>query len=244
MRRLFARIIFFLIACSSKAQSVDKVNPAEKRLKEIISIINKYDAGEAANYIRENYAPGLLGTTPFEEHLALIARISDECKKLTVASINAQTPGEATALVHLALTDVWRQLAIRTESSSPDRITFLTMRLGAPPPGTTPKIKPISDAIASKELDELIKKLEKENIFSGTVLIAKKGKIIFHKAYGLASREYHYPNTLSTKFIIGSINKMFTATAILQLIEQGNSPWKTWYQTYCRVYWQTALPVK
>jgi CubicO group peptidase (beta-lactamase class C family) len=220
MCKALAAIIFLCVVFSAKAQSVKTETPAEKRLKEIISLVNTYNADEATKYIRANYAPDYLQTQSLEELRAFISRMNDECKHLAVASIDAKKPGEATALVRLKLTGVWRNLVIHTEPASPDRITLVNMQLATPPPGEPIKRKPVSDEAASAELDGLLKKLAKENIFSGNVLVAKKGKIVFHKAYGKASKEYGYPNKLTTKFILGSINKMFTATGILQLIEQ------------------------
>jgi D-alanyl-D-alanine carboxypeptidase len=57
--------------------------------------------------------------------------------------------------------------------------------------------------------------------FAGAVLIAKDGQVLFSHAYGLADREGGTPNTLQTRFRIGSMNKMFTAVAMLQLVEAG-----------------------
>jgi len=57
--------------------------------------------------------------------------------------------------------------------------------------------------------------------FSGSVLIASKGRIIFNAAYGLANREHGVPNTPMTKFRIGSITKQFTAMCVLMLEQQG-----------------------
>src|SRR5208282_5473121 len=57
--------------------------------------------------------------------------------------------------------------------------------------------------------------------FSGTVLVAKEGKPVFAEAYGLADREKKISNTLDTRFRIGSMNKMFTAVSVLQLVEAG-----------------------
>ncbi|MDB5201423.1 MAG: beta-lactamase [Ferruginibacter sp.] len=62
---------------------------------------------------------------------------------------------------------------------------------------------------------------EKFKDFSGTVLVAKNGKILYEKGFGLADREWQIPNTVQTKFQIGSITKQFTAAAILQLAEAG-----------------------
>jgi D-alanyl-D-alanine carboxypeptidase len=57
--------------------------------------------------------------------------------------------------------------------------------------------------------------------FSGAVLVAKNGQVLFSRAYGLADREQGIPNTLQTRFRIGSMNKMFTGLATLQLAEAG-----------------------
>ena len=57
--------------------------------------------------------------------------------------------------------------------------------------------------------------------FSGAVLVAKDGEVVFSTACGLADRERKIPNTVQTRFRIGSMNKMFTAVAILQLVEAG-----------------------
>lgn len=63
--------------------------------------------------------------------------------------------------------------------------------------------------------------LEDLDGFSGAVLIAKGGVPIFKKAYGYANRSFDVPNMIDTKFNLGSMNKMFTATAIMQLVEKG-----------------------
>jgi D-alanyl-D-alanine carboxypeptidase len=57
--------------------------------------------------------------------------------------------------------------------------------------------------------------------FSGVALIAKNGEPILMFAHGDADREKKIPNKIGTKFRIGSMNKMFTATAVLQLAQAG-----------------------
>jgi CubicO group peptidase (beta-lactamase class C family) len=57
--------------------------------------------------------------------------------------------------------------------------------------------------------------------FSGTILVAQKGKILISQGYGLADRENDVPNTPQTKFAIGSMTKAFTAMAIMILQERG-----------------------
>ena len=59
------------------------------------------------------------------------------------------------------------------------------------------------------------------NLFSGTILIAQNGKVVYSEAFGEADKDHHIKNKLKTKFNIGSIGKTFTGVAILQLAEQG-----------------------
>ncbi len=53
------------------------------------------------------------------------------------------------------------------------------------------------------------------------ILVARGGKILFEKGYGLADVERHIPITPQTCFHIGSITKQFISAAILKLQEQG-----------------------
>jgi CubicO group peptidase (beta-lactamase class C family) len=57
--------------------------------------------------------------------------------------------------------------------------------------------------------------------FSGAVLVARDGGTLFEGAYGLADRERGVPNTPLTQFRVGSMNKMLTAVAALQLVQAG-----------------------
>ena len=55
--------------------------------------------------------------------------------------------------------------------------------------------------------------------FSGAVLVARHGKVLLNDAWGRADRKAGIANTPATRFRIGSMNKMFTAVATLQLVE-------------------------
>lgn len=61
----------------------------------------------------------------------------------------------------------------------------------------------------------------KDNNFMGSVLVARDGKVLFSNGYGFANIEHNVPNTVDTKFRLGSITKQFAALAILQLEERG-----------------------
>lgn len=57
--------------------------------------------------------------------------------------------------------------------------------------------------------------------FSGVILIAKDGKTMVRKGYGLADRDKGLANTPETSFMIMSVSKQFTAALILRLAVQG-----------------------
>jgi CubicO group peptidase (beta-lactamase class C family) len=70
-------------------------------------------------------------------------------------------------------------------------------------------------------LDARLKELAKSGRFSGVVLLARGDEILFRRAYGLASREYGIVNTPATCFNLASVGKMFTAVAVMKLVEGG-----------------------
>ena len=71
------------------------------------------------------------------------------------------------------------------------------------------------------QADAFIQAFPNEQRFQGSVLLARDGNVLFRKSYGMANADWDIPNTPDTKFRLGSITKQFTATLILQLVEEG-----------------------
>jgi len=87
----------------------------------------------------------------------------------------------------------------------------------------------------SEKINAQITKYVTDENFQGTVLVARKGQIIYQAAYGLSDREKKLKNTLETKFLVGSLTKSFTAVTVMQLVEDGlldlNAPIKKYIPT-------------
>ena len=81
-----------------------------------------------------------------------------------------------------------------------------------------PEPRTIGDLMESYEDPGI--KIKIKSPFSGSVLVAKKGEIIFNEAYGESDRINNIPNTIDTKYGIGSVTKQFTAMLIMQLVEE------------------------
>ncbi|HEX8152306.1 MAG TPA: serine hydrolase domain-containing protein, partial [Thermoanaerobaculia bacterium] len=58
-------------------------------------------------------------------------------------------------------------------------------------------------------------------MLSGTVVLAKNGKPLLERAYGLANRDHGVKNNVDTKYNVAGLSKLFTDLAIYQLEEQG-----------------------
>ena len=96
-------------------------------------------------------------------------------------------------------------------------LSILVLMLAASSAAQTPA--PVEKQVATA--DEYLNRLVKDKQFSGAVLVARDGKVILSKGYGMANLEADVSNTPRTKFRIGSITKQFTATAIMMLQERG-----------------------
>ncbi len=72
-----------------------------------------------------------------------------------------------------------------------------------------------------QRVDRYISSFPPHDAFSGVILAAVGDKILLHKGYGQASREFSVPNGPDTKFQVGSISKAFTAILALKLADKG-----------------------
>jgi CubicO group peptidase (beta-lactamase class C family) len=71
------------------------------------------------------------------------------------------------------------------------------------------------------KFEEYAQATAKAERFSGAILVARDGKVLVSKGYGMADVENDVPNTPETKFRLGSLTKQFTAASILLLQERG-----------------------
>src|SRR5215471_2971951 len=102
--------------------------------------------------------------------------------------------------------------------------------LPSPPPAkaaATPPLTAPAPALTKEDfetfLDALIpSQLQNRNIAGAVVSVVKDGQVLFQKGYGYADVEAKKPVLPDqTLFRPGSISKLFTATAVMQLVEQG-----------------------
>jgi len=80
-----------------------------------------------------------------------------------------------------------------------------------------------SQSFNKPKLDSLMDVLAEKNRAMGSLTISKNGVVVYSRAIGYSyiSGNEKLPATNQTKYRIGSISKMFTATMVFQLIEDG-----------------------
>lgn len=194
-------------------------NPAaEARGKEIVELINSGDRQAIEAYARDNIeqgaARGPFGPMPAAD---LLMKMHYESRGATLVGFRPTSPTAVTARYRNAMLGMTGAVNVEVSPQAPHKIVQLAPRRPSPsvdvPPGT--------DAERVAQIDAVLKRMSDNDYFSGVMLIAKNGKPIFERAYGMANREKRVPNTLDTRFNLASMNKMFTAVAIAQLVEQG-----------------------
>ena len=76
------------------------------------------------------------------------------------------------------------------------------------------------EEIAS-EIDRVLSEEYPANLPGAVILVASEGEILLERGYGLSDLESESPVTPETVFRIASITKLFTTTAVLQLVDRG-----------------------
>jgi CubicO group peptidase (beta-lactamase class C family) len=110
------------------------------------------------------------------------------------------------------------QVTVRTQNPKHSIQATHTSRSPIPIIQTTLLSQP---STLNAQLDTFLLTQVATDQFSGSVLIARNGKVLFSNGYSMADWDDQVPNTPHTKFHIGSLTKQFTAMAIMILQERG-----------------------
>ena len=210
---MMARLLVMTLLCATPvfAQTSVPDTPAGNIFGSWLTAFNSGDAVQIRAF-DEKYrsdAPPAAQTLRFRESTGgfILLRIEKSEPSMLVALLEEKN-SEAVARLQLSIT-----------TGEPRKVTSATLHsIPRPPDLSIPRLRE-DEAVAA--LSQRIDELAKEDLFSGAVLVARDGKILIHKAAGLSNREAGTAITTDTQFRNGSMNKMFTAIATLQLVEAG-----------------------
>jgi D-alanyl-D-alanine carboxypeptidase len=187
-------------------------SPAERQFRAWLAVFNQGDRAALQKFIADNY-PSAVDRVDNQMNFRGSTGGFDFRKAVSA------TATEFTALVQEKNSDQFARAVLTVDSAEPHRILNLGLRaIPRPPEFAIPRL---TEAALVSELGSKLNDDAQKGLFSGAVLVARNGKPIFSGAYGMANREKQEPNKLATRFRMGSMNKMFTATAIMQLVQAG-----------------------
>lgn len=146
----------------------------------------------------------------FEYHHSEVSELDMGGSISRVLHVYARSKGAAT----------WKDFQFRIEPGAPYRISELVFIADVAEPVFLPN-GALADPSTLRWLNSYIDKLVAENSLSGSVLVAVGDKPIYERYFGSADAEGKVKVTETTRFNLGSGNKMFTALAVAQLVEQG-----------------------
>jgi D-alanyl-D-alanine carboxypeptidase len=134
--------------------------------------------------------------------------------------VEESSPTSLTLLVKERDSGRYARLTMEVEASEPHRVLKVGGRIVPPPEGVAGPDR-LSETEAVRALSAELDRQAARDRFSGAVIVSRNGKPVFHAAHGMADRGRKVANQMDTQFRIGSMNKMFTAVAALQLVQQG-----------------------
>lgn len=219
MRRTF--LLGLLLIASAACQAQPAVAPAVERVIEMAEQLGEEDWARVVAYRERAYTPSAFERVPADRQIQQTGYLFDRTRGVRVHRADLTGDHEATAVLQSNLTGEWLELAVTVEPVPPHRVVSSRFRSLDVPPDDAPRPAPLSEAEAVRDLGAYMARLEQADYFSGVVLLARGDSVLFHEAYGDASREYRAPNRPDTRFNLASMNKTFTAVAVLQLAEAG-----------------------
>lgn len=193
-----------------------------ERISSLIETFNSGDPEVVRSFLENECTAQFRDFVPLEEHLEVFASVRRQWGTVEFHSIRTYEPprpDETVVIVKDSNFGAWRAFVLRFDEDQASKIAGVGINDARAPSNV--EERPLAGLNLVTEIEALLDRACEQDLFSGTVLVAKGETILFTRACGEASKRFHVPNNLDTKFNLGSMNKMFTSTAVVQLVERG-----------------------
>jgi CubicO group peptidase (beta-lactamase class C family) len=231
-------VVSFVILQNSpllRAQAKWPDTPAGNRLQESLDIINSGDYVTTKAYITENWDGEFIDYFNIDFVLNFYLGLGKTSQGFEFHGVRKSEENNITGIFKSKLTGLWLDFGVKVQEEPPHIIKGMNVRPFGPPGENLPDR--MSDNEIAREIETLLEKLSGVDAFSGAVLLAKNGKVLFKGAYGHASRRFDALNRVDTKFNLASMNKYFTAIAIAQQVEKGKLSYEDYIGKYLDSEW-------
>lgn len=195
---------------------------AGARIQSLIEMLNSGDPERVRRFVEQEFTERFRNAVPMERHLEIlldIRRLTGGLEFHSIRTYIPERPEETVVILKDRNLGAWRGLVIRFDDSGRYLIDSLRYSDARTPSDVTEPA--IGESQLVTETRAIVKRVCENDAFSGAVLVAKGKQVLLSEACGEASKAFHAANRVDTKFNLGSMNKMFTATAVAQLVERG-----------------------
>lgn len=199
-------------------QVLAQEHPAVRLIQDYVKALNSDNDGEKLAFFEQNVSAEALKNRPAEARMGVMKEIRSNNGTMTIQRIITVNDSSVVALVETQRGELI-DLTVFHNGAIPPKMLGLGIAEHEEPLETN--LQPLTEKQLLAEVDGLIDSRVSADEFSGVVLVARHGKPIFQKAYGMADKTFSVPNRPDTKFNLGSINKRFTQIAINLLVQQG-----------------------
>lgn len=204
--------VVLLSSCPlSRAQVAVPATPAGQVLAAMLTAFNSGDPAQIAAFDKTYRQTSL----PVDFTL----RIRERTGGFTLMKVERSEPRHLVAVLKEVDADTLTAFDLHVSDEATPRVTRQTFHVLPPSPESAPVR--LAQAAALSGLADYLSQRAKGDKFSGAMVIARHGTILFGGGWGDARREGPVPVTLQSRFRIASMSKMFTAVAVLQLAEAG-----------------------
>lgn len=209
-----------------------------KVIKKLLSAINSKDSQQATQFIEKHIDKKAPVPVPdyYEQFFSHFQEVGGGAIFQTTRKYT-QPRGEFMTFFTLKDKNYELLWGVGLKFKTEKREVIERVLFGPASPLANVKPSKISKKEFLKEVEKLMSRLAKNDVFSGSMLIANGDEVLYKKAVGEASKRFHVPNRIDTKFNLGSMNKMFTALSIMQLVEQGKLKTNDFISKYIDESW-------
>jgi CubicO group peptidase (beta-lactamase class C family) len=193
-----------------------------QRIQALIAALNSGNPDEITKFLTTHCTERFRTFVPMEEHIRVFQGFLQETGGIDFSGIRSYAPerkGRTVVIVKDRNYESYRGLNLGFTDPPESLIGGAGFSPARPPAGLKEPSLTGEEMIA--ETKAFMTRIIDKGLFSGTLLIAKGDKVLLTMAAGEASKAFHVPNNIDTKFNLGSMNKMFTSTAVVQLAEKG-----------------------
>jgi len=193
-----------------------------ERIQSLIATLNAGDPERLERFFEAEVTARFRDFAPMDAHQQAFGQTRRRWGAVTFHSIRTYDPpraDETVVVVNDSNFGAWRALTLQFDENDGHRISSVGFNDARTPTNVVEEELRAEDLL--DQIERLVTRSCEVDVFSGTVVVASGNEVLYSHACGEASKRFHVANNLQTKFNLGSMNKMFTSVAVMQLVERG-----------------------